>query len=129
MPLIFLPLSKSLKAKRTIILGQLWKLNGTTLVNREGNWKSSEKWEFQSDGYFILNIKNIKKNKVLETGEFHNDTSISLQPFKPLNWGQKWKKGRTDKEGYFVLINPRFGKVLTAATNVTLKLDKSKYLL
>ena len=42
-------------------------------------------------------------------------------------FGQNWKNGSVDNEGYFVLINQISGQALTASKNDTLKTEKSKY--
>ena len=55
-------------------------------------------------------IENLSKNKVLGiTGHAVNVESMLQNDAR-----QMWKKGETNDEGYFTLINPRSKKVLTA---------------
>lgn len=55
-------------------------------------------------------IENISKNKVLGVTEHSVNEDTMLQN----DARQMWKKGETNDEGYFTLINPRLKKVLTA---------------
>ena len=44
---------------------QLWKLDGTTLVNKKEEWKSNDKWEFIEDDESLISIRNITTNEFI----------------------------------------------------------------
>jgi hypothetical protein len=107
-----------------IISGQqLWKLDGNTLLNKEGLWMSDEKWSFKTvnvryKGELIC-IENINKTKVLGT---KNRSKVILEKFEEDKHEQLWKKGEPNAQGYFTLENYKVSKVMTATSSTTLEL-------
>ena len=100
---------------------QLWKLDGNTLLNKEGLWMSDEKWNFTNDRYrnHLIRIENINKTKVLGT---KNDRKVILEKFEKGKHEQLWKKGEPNAEGYFTLENYKVSKFMTATSSTTLEL-------
>ena len=47
---------------------QLWKLDGTTLINKKGKWTSNDEWKFVPDTQWhngtMFYIENVSNNKV-----------------------------------------------------------------
>ena len=87
---------------------QLWKLDGHELKNKEGLWKSSDKWVFKDKDERIY-IENISKTKVLGPS---NDGQVILEDKDKEKDEQLWEKGVPDIEGYFTLKNKN-GKFMT----------------
>ena len=100
---------------------QLWKLDGNTLLNKEGLWMSDEKWTFKTFLRLIC-IENINKTKVLGT---KNKSKVILENFEENKLKQLWKKGEPNAEGYFTLENVSVSNVMTATSSTSLEL-KSK---
>ena len=91
---------------------QLWKINGTELINKANIWQSSHEWKFQSvekKGGKIY-IENTSNNTVLAAPDFRLEEE-SFEKEKP---GQKWRKGPPYPEGFFTLENLESKKFLTA---------------
>lgn len=92
-------------------LGQLWKLDGSTLMNKAGTWHSSEQWDFQPKNGSII-IENTSKNKVLGV----NDKDKVMKEDRAEDEDkQLWVKG-VDIEGFFILKSFESKQVLTAKT-------------
>ena len=99
-----------------LIQRQLWKINGTNLINKANNWQSADEWKFTSvekKGGKIY-IENISKEKVLATKNKHQ---LVEDAFDKQNDSQKWKKGPANGEGFFTLENITSQKFLTAAVS------------
>ena len=72
---------------------QLWKLDGTTLINKKGKWTSNDEWKFVPDTkwhngtmFFIENVSN-NKVSVVKVVEFHHESgkvSIPIELLKEL---------------------------------------------
>ena len=112
----------------TIISGpQLWKLDGNTLLNKEGLWMSDEKWNFKTVDFRyefwieeeLICIENINKTKVLGT---KNKSKVILEKFEENKHGQRWKKGELNTEGYFTLENHVVPKFITAISEIDLEI-------
>ena len=101
-----------------IISAQLWKLDGNTLLNKEGMWMSDEKWTFKTFLRLIY-IENINKTKVLGT---KNNSKVILKNFEENKPEQLWKKGEPNAEGYFTLENLKVSKFMTATSSTSLEL-------
>ena len=101
-----------------IISAQLWKLDGNTLLNKEGMWMSDEKWTFKTFLRLIY-IENINKTKVLGT---KNNSKVILKNFEENKPEQLWKKGEPNAEGYFTLENFKVSKFMTATSSTSLEL-------
>ena len=92
---------------------QLWKIIGTTLINKANIWQSRHEWKFQSvekKGGKIY-IENISNNRVLATPD---NFRLVEDTFDKEKAGQKWKKGPANPEGFFTLENLESKKFLTA---------------
>ena len=98
-------------------LGQLWKLQGTTLINKANLWNSNDKWNFKSKGETIC-IENTSENLVLENSD---DNEVSEEPFDEDRLQQCWIKGEADSEGYFTITNSNSKKVLTSTLKSNLE--------
>ena len=121
---------------------QLWKLDGNTLLNKEGLWMSDEKWNFKTvkflkgrghsgaglagpEPFFrhkyteLICIENINKTKVCGT---NNDWKVILEKFEEDKYEQLWKKGKPNAEGYFTLESYKVSKVMTATSSISLEL-------
>ena len=96
----------------------MWKLDGTTLTNKGDLWKSADEWNLKPTGKLFY-IENISKNKVLGVTKHAVNEDSMVQN----DAGQMWKKGETNDEGYFTLINPRSKKVLTAISAHSLGIE------
>ena len=44
---------------------QLWKLDGTTLVNKKEEWQSNDKWEFIENDESLISIRNATTNEFI----------------------------------------------------------------
>ena len=98
-----------------LFLGQLWKLDRSTLINRAYIWHSSDEWNFQVKGDFII-IENTSNGKVLG---IKDSDEVSIEDASNTT-EQFWKKEDTQIEGFFILKNSESNKVLSAKI-------KSKY--
>ena len=90
-----------------IFLEQLWKINGTKLVNRAHVWNSNAIWCFKQIEDNAFYIENTSENKVLSV----IDDNVELVQNGA---GELWEKGETNKEGYFTLTQSSSEKALTA---------------
>ena len=70
---------------------------------------------FGPNEFFVLSLK-------LRENTFWDYPTLIVEAS---GFGQNWKNGSVDNEGYFVLINQISGQALTASTNDTLKTEKS----
>ena len=100
----------------TLFLGQLWKLDGSTLINRANIWHSSNEWNFQEEGDIII-IENTSNGKVLG---IKDSNEVSMEEANNTA-KQLWKKEDSKIEGFFTLKNSKSHKVLSA------EVVKSKY--
>ena len=92
---------------------QLWKIIGTTLINKANIWQSRHEWKFQSvekKGGKIY-IENTSNDRVLATPD---NFRLVEDTFDKEKAGQKWKKGPANPEGFFTLENLESKKFLTA---------------
>ena len=91
---------------------QRWKLNGDKLENKEGLWTSDDLWNFKSkNNTFFFYIENTSKTKVLEAT---SDGKVIQKDKVKGKAHQLWKKGKSDPDGYFTLINSGMPKLITA---------------
>ena len=101
---------------------QLWKISGTTLINKTTTWQSGQKWKFkpvENEGSKIY-IENISNNKVLAPpGNYR----VTVEAFDEQNARQKWKKGLADGQGFFTLENISSEKFLTAVSKNSLIIE------
>ena len=79
---------------------------------------SDDAWNFKPKNDSIY-IENISKTKVLAESSSHD--MVLLEDFKENKEEQLWKKGETNDEGYFLLINSRYNNGLTAISSNSLK--------
>ena len=107
---------------------QLWKLKGNVLLNKEGLWTSSDKWNFKTN--LISNdsepvkgkenwiyIENKSKTKFLGTAKYGSKVILDKA-------AQVWKQGVPNTEGYFIVENFKAvqGKVITAISSSGLEI-------
>ena len=97
---------------------QLWKLDGSILLNKDKVWVSDEKWVFKTKTNLIY-IENIKTKKVLES---KNDGKVSQEDYEEGKAQQLWKKGDPNAEGYFTLKNSKEPKLMTAISTSDLQI-------
>ena len=88
---------------------QLWKLSGTTLMNKAHIYPPCDKWKLRNKGEKVY-IENSSQNKVLSVGkdDIVNEESLIKNDSKGK---QTWTKGVANNEGYFTLTNSK--KVMT----------------
>ena len=105
----------------------MWKLDGSTLINKFHSSKSNYVWSLKTkDG--LVYIENKEKNEVLELqnrkSRREKDKLIE-EDFVEDNPKQLWKKAKPDEqtEGYFFLGSSEDAeKVLTAANASALEI-------
>lgn len=90
-------------------------MDGDKLLNKAGIWTSKEIWKF-SDHSSAVNIENTSKNTLLRATSDDSVCEVDAAA-TPI-----WKKGDPDNEGYFTLTCLKSQKVLTAASNESLKM-------
>ena len=95
-------------------------MTGTTLVNKGNTWNSDNEWRLtpKSSKFYI---ENTLKNSVLGIA-FRSDKVIGkkLVPHDPR---QLWKKGKTDKDGYYTLKNHKSHMALIATSDSGLAIE------
>ena len=97
---------------------QLWKISGTTLINKANIWQSAHEWKFtpveKEAGKIYIEKTSIDEtsiDRVLATPDNHR---LVEEAFDKQNAKQKWKKGPASGEGFFTLENISSQKFLTA---------------
>ena len=85
----------------------MWKLSGTTLVNRAHKWNSDDTWLLKPTEANNYYIENVSENKVL--GIQDDQVDLVQASAKEL-----WQTGEPNREGYFTLTSSSSGKALTA---------------
>ena len=85
----------------------MWKLSGTTLVNRAHKWNSDDTWLLKPTEANNYYIENVSENKVL--GIQDDQVDLVQASAKEL-----WQMGEPNREGYFTLTSSSSGKALTA---------------
>ena len=92
------------------------------LKDKAGLWKSDDSWTFTNQDDDLMYIENTSKTKVLGAkNRFLSDGKVILEVCAG-KAEQLWKKGKPDAEGYFILQNSGEPKVLTAISEISLKL-------
>ena len=108
---------------------QFWFLNGTTLKNKATPLMSynisleNAKKEKMND-YYIQNITNQLALNIVTKDKFNYEHEIKNERVFENFTKQLWEKKSQDGEGYFILINPLFKKVLSAQENKLSALGK-----
>ena len=93
------------------MLGQLWTLDGTTLRNKLGVWKSYGRWNITNNETYI---ENASKNKILGTLE---SNIVGIQP--SFHESEKsWKLGKRKTDGYFTITHLTSQKLLVPTNDV-----------
>ena len=101
---------------------QLWKLENGILRNHEDIWISNDKWDLRKEGKGrkeVLYIGNISKNTVLGITYGGKIIAEKLEAGK---FGQCWKQGKTNNEGYFSLISCECQNLMTAISSSDLEI-------
>ena len=102
---------------------QLWKLDGSTLINKFHSSKSNYIWSLKTkDG--LVYIENKEKNKVLElkNGKYSWEIGKLIEEdFVEDNPKQLWKKAKPDgdTEGYFFLGSSENARKVLSATSAS----------
>ena len=82
------------------------------LENKAGLWRSNDSWIFKTnDDDRLIYVENTSKAKVLETTR---DGKVIQKEKVEGKAHQLWKKGKSDPDGYFTLINSGMPKLITA---------------
>ena len=101
-----------------MVSGQLWKLDGQTLINKAKLWQSNDAWRFSSqDKFNCFTIQNNKKEEVLEVLYDDKVKEQKLSSDESKAPQQLWRKGEGDNEGFITLINAASNKILTAKSD------------
>ena len=79
------------------------------MINRADIWHSSDEWNFQVKGDFII-IENTSNGKVLG---IKDSDEVSMEDANTTT-NQLWKKEDSKIEGFFILKNTILNKVLSA---------------
>ena len=89
-------------------LGQLWKMRGTTLVNRAKIWKSNDEWKLTTvkKSSFVY-IANVSEKKFLGIV----DDSVMLVGNCE---SHMWLVGEPNREGFFTITSAYSEKALSA---------------
>ena len=121
-------------SKPPSILVQLWKYNYSSKVleNYYNDWNYyyndwnylPTKWSVPSEGA-LGTIENIESFKVLESQGKHS--SVILNNLRNDSLKQKWRRGKTTKNGYFTLKNEENGAYLTNELMVDNVLGRTDY--
>ena len=99
---------------------QRWKIDiidGNILKDKKGLWESVDSWTFKvkdedsSEDDGLIYIENTSKEKVLEAT---SDGKVILKDLVEGKAHQLWKKGKSDPDKYFTLINSGMPKLITA---------------
>ena len=91
------------------------------MINRAYIWHSSDEWNFQVKGDFII-IENTSNGKVLG---IKDSDEVSIEDANNTT-EQFWKKEDTQIEGFFILKNSKSYKVLSAKIKSKYKFIKGK---
>lgn len=84
----------------------LWKLEDTSLKNKQKNWKSDDEWEFTNHSQSTILIKNLSKNKILTLDDYGLNVDLkAMEIDQDEELNQQWRIGPMDEDGYFNLIN------------------------
>ena len=94
------------------------------LLNKANIWSSKDDFDITNGtNNFVYIQKNSNENMTLEikdNGEVKEEKFVEDKP------GQSWKKGESNKEGYFTLKHSESPKVMTAVSENEIKL-KGKF--
>ena len=115
---------KTTKVTFNFYLGELWKLDDTTLMDKAGIWQSPDEWNFlkvnetcdddeKNCAMYIENDSN--DTLVLGIKDYDVTTEVKVNN-KP---GQLWIKGKAkaETEDYFTLMNINASKELVAISS------------
>ena len=91
---------------------QLWKFDGTTLVNKKSTSTIKGEWKFVPEGETFC-IENTENNKVLSLASDSGDEIEVKEMFRSNDLRQFWKIGIPNEEGYFNIIEALSSKALT----------------
>ena len=91
---------------------QLWKFDGTTLVNKKSTSTIKGEWIFVPEGENFC-IENTENNKVLSLASDSGDEIEVKEMFRSNELRQLWKIGIPNEEGYFNIIEASSSKALT----------------
>ena len=95
-------------------LGQLWKLDNTTLINKAGIWRSPNEWNFIHNGDGTIYIETTSDgNKLLGL----KGDEVVPEVKVPNKAGQLWIKGKEMAGGYTTLKNYESSKFLSATAS------------
>ena len=111
-----------------INLEQLWKYDPESMIlsNKKRIWQYEKtKWnntQFPQNGSMVGLIEDFSKNVL----SLKNDGLVVLEPLENSSRGaQMWRRGKSDKKGYFTIETLNDGRTLTA-TNIGSTVVKGK---
>ena len=90
---------------------QLWKFDGTTLVNKKSTSTIKGEWKFVPEGETFC-IENTENNKVLSLASDSGDDIEVKEMFRSNELRQLWKIGPPNEEGFFIITEASSKKVL-----------------
>ena len=110
---------------------QMWKLEGSELINKANMWISSDNWKLPSklkNGYIENSSKKSSDGKIviLKAGEIKVSEFQKAGPTnstEPMDLSLQWQKIETERSDYFTLQNMKSGKYLTATSSGNLMID------
>ena len=92
---------------KTNSLGQLWKMRGTTLVNRAKIWKSDDEWKLTTVKKSFVYIENVSKKKFLGIVDDFVMLAGNCE-------SHMWQVGEPNREGFFTITSAYSEKALSA---------------
>ena len=98
----------------TLYIGQEWKLDNTTLINRGGIWRSPNEWNFitNDDGTIYIETTSDDSKVLVIKGD-----EVVLEVKDSTKKGQLWIEGEKMAGGYTTLKNYESSKFLTATAS------------
>ena len=112
---------KTTKVTFNFYLGELWKLDDTTLMDKAGIWQSPDEWNFlkvneKCEENCTMYIENDSNDTlVLGINGYDVTTEVKVKNTP----GQLWIKGKSkvETEDYFTLMNSDASKELVATSS------------
>ena len=112
---------KTTKVTFNFYLGELWKLDDTTLMDKAGIWQSPDEWNFlkvnetceENCSMYIENDSNDTLVLGIKGYDVTTEVKVNNTP------GQLWIKGKAkaETEDYFTLMNINASKELVAISS------------
>ena len=84
----------------------MWKLYGTKLINKKGEWHSNDDWRFVPEQTMFY-IENISNDKVLSVATENNCETEVKEMSRDNKLKQLWKLEPPNEEGFFNVSEPK----------------------